>query len=112
MTSYQDGTGKGTKYQLRWFNSIVDILAQNWEFSPQKKLARSLAPSKGAGSLVKTQSSKPSRKEKQDQVKQAILANLTDELGNPLSNREIARRCGVSHPFVSKLRKKLFPPKS
>ncbi|MEM9273806.1 MAG: hypothetical protein AAGA80_12685 [Cyanobacteria bacterium P01_F01_bin.143] len=31
MTSYQDGTGKNTKYQLRWFNTIVEILANNWE---------------------------------------------------------------------------------
>ena len=31
MTSYQDGAGKNTKYQLRWFNAIVDILANNWE---------------------------------------------------------------------------------
>ncbi|MGK7895885.1 MAG: hypothetical protein AB4372_20295 [Xenococcus sp. (in: cyanobacteria)] len=31
MTSYQDGAGKNTKYQLRWFNEIVDILANNWE---------------------------------------------------------------------------------
>ena len=31
MTSYKDGEGKNTKYQLRWFNAIVDILANNWE---------------------------------------------------------------------------------
>ena len=31
MTSYKDGEGNNTKYQLRWFNVIVDILANNWE---------------------------------------------------------------------------------
>ena len=31
MTSYKDGEGKNTKYQLRWFNAIVDILANDSE---------------------------------------------------------------------------------
>ena len=31
MTSYKDGEGNNTKYQLRWFNAITDVLANNWE---------------------------------------------------------------------------------
>jgi len=33
MTSYKDGEGNNTKYQLRWFNAIADVLAHNWETS-------------------------------------------------------------------------------
>ena len=31
MTAYIEGEGKSTKAQLRWFSSIVQILANNWE---------------------------------------------------------------------------------
>lgn len=31
MTAYTQGEGKSTKAQLRWFSSIVQILANNWE---------------------------------------------------------------------------------
>ena len=31
ISAYVDGEGKNTKAQLKWFNSIVDVLANNWE---------------------------------------------------------------------------------
>ena len=31
MSTYKDGEGKNTKYQLRWWNEIVDVLVNNWE---------------------------------------------------------------------------------
>lgn len=31
MSAYVDGEGKSTKAQLKWFSSIVQILANNWE---------------------------------------------------------------------------------
>lgn len=31
MTAYTEGEGKSTKAQLRWFSSIITVLANNWE---------------------------------------------------------------------------------
>lgn len=33
MSAYVDGEGKSTKAQLKWFSSIVHVLANNWEDS-------------------------------------------------------------------------------
>ena len=54
---------------------------------------------------------KLSREDKHNKVKNALLANLTDEKGKPLSNRAIAEICCVSHSMVNDVKKQLFPPK-
>ena len=30
MSTYKDGDGKNTKYQLRWWSAIIDVLVNNW----------------------------------------------------------------------------------
>ena len=50
---------------------------------------------------------KLSQIEKYNKVKHTILANLTDEEGQPLSNRAIAKLCGVSHSMVNEMKKEL-----
>ena len=53
---------------------------------------------------------KLSQADKRNNVKRAILANLTDDEGKPLSNRAIAQLCCVSHGMVNYVKKELFPP--